>query len=66
MIFYEKMIKDYSNFFNTQAGTGFTDEDLIKHNEFFKPHIIEKPRPYYRFGESIRPDHWFDAVQVGS
>ena len=50
--------------FFTQAGTGFSDDDLLKHNEFFKQHIIDKPRPYYRFGESVRPDHWFDAVQV--
>ncbi|XP_066910596.1 DNA ligase 1-like isoform X2 [Clytia hemisphaerica] len=47
-----------------KAGTGFSDDDLAKHNEFFKPHIIEKPKAYYRFGESVRPDHWFDAVQV--
>lgn len=47
-----------------KAGTGFSDDALTQHSEFFKQHIIDKPRSYYRFGENVRPDHWFDAVQV--
>ena len=45
-------------------GTGFSDEDLAKHHEFFQSHVIDKPRPYYRYGDSVTPDHWFEAVQV--
>ena len=26
--------------------------------------MLEKPRPYYRFNEGTRPDHWFEPVQV--
>lgn len=48
----------------SQAGTGFTDEALAKHHEFFKQHVIEKPRSYYRYGDNLKPDEWFDAVQV--
>jgi len=46
-----------------KIGTGFSDEQLEKHTEFFKQHIISKPKPYYRTGDS-KPDIWFDAVQV--
>ncbi len=49
----------------TQIGTGFKDDELDKHTAFFKDHMIEAPRPYYRHGEGgAKPDHWFDAVQV--
>lgn len=47
-----------------QIGTGFKDEDLDKHSEFFKDHIIPHPRPYYRWDSAVEPDHWFEAVQV--
>ncbi|XP_043196469.1 DNA ligase 1-like isoform X1 [Amphibalanus amphitrite] len=45
-----------------KIGTGFSEEDLQKHSAFFKEHIIDAPKSYYR--HSIEPDHWFDAVQV--
>lgn len=47
-----------------QIGTGFTDADLEKHATFFKDHVTEKAKPYYRYDSSVEPDHWFDAVQV--
>lgn len=47
-----------------QIGTGFSDEDFQKHTEFFKDHVIESPRSYYRYDKSHNPDHWFDSVQV--
>jgi DNA ligase-1 len=37
---------------------------LAKHGEFFKQHEITAPKPYYSFGEGVKPDVWFDAVQV--
>ncbi|XP_063845116.1 DNA ligase 1-like isoform X1 [Scylla paramamosain] len=47
-----------------KIGTGFSDEDLAKHTEFFKKHVIENPKSYYRYDNTVAPDHWFDAVQV--
>ena len=47
-----------------QIGTGFTDEVLDKHHQFFKDHVISGAKPYYRYDDSHSPDHWFDAVQV--
>lgn len=50
--------------FLSQIGTGFSDEDLQTHTEFFQQHIIEGPKSYYRFDQSHEPDHWFETVQV--
>ncbi|XP_050532644.1 DNA ligase 1 [Daktulosphaira vitifoliae] len=47
-----------------KIGTGFTDEDLQNHTEFFKEHVIERPRSYYRYDQSHEPDHWFETIQV--
>ncbi|XP_060843164.1 DNA ligase 1 [Rhopalosiphum padi] len=47
-----------------KIGTGFSDEDLQTHTEFFQQHIIEGPKSYYRFDQSHEPDHWFETVQV--
>ncbi|XP_066292968.1 DNA ligase 1-like isoform X1 [Branchiostoma lanceolatum] len=47
-----------------KIGTGFKDEDLDQHTEFFKNHVVDKPKSYYRYDSSVEPDHWFDAVQV--
>ncbi|CAG2065041.1 unnamed protein product, partial [Timema podura] len=47
-----------------KIGTGFTDDDLIKHTQVLKERVIPQPRPYYRYDLSHEPDHWFDASQV--
>lgn len=47
-----------------KLGTGFSDDDLQKHSEYFKQHIIPSPKSYYRYDSSHEPDEWFDVVQV--
>ncbi|XP_043578878.1 DNA ligase 1 isoform X1 [Bombus pyrosoma] len=47
-----------------KIGTGFSEEDLQKHTEFFKEHIIPQTKSYYRYDSSLVPDHWFEPVQV--
>ncbi|XP_031625448.1 DNA ligase 1 isoform X2 [Contarinia nasturtii] len=47
-----------------KLGTGFSDDDLVKHSEFLKQHVIPSPKSYYRFESSLEPDDWFDVVQV--
>ncbi|KAE8593398.1 hypothetical protein XENTR_v10019111 [Xenopus tropicalis] len=47
-----------------KIGTGFTDEDLEKHYNYLKDHVIDSPRSYYRWDSATEPDHWFDPVQV--
>lgn len=47
-----------------QLGTGFSDVDLENHTKFFKDHILQEPKSYYRYDSSLEPDVWFDAVQI--
>lgn len=47
-----------------KLGTGFKDEDLEAHTNFLKQHVIEKPKSYYDYSETLKPDVWFEAVQV--
>jgi len=47
-----------------KIGTGFSDEDLQQHYNFFKEHVIANKRIDYDVHESLTPDDWFDAVQV--
>uniref|UniRef100_A0A182Y9W0 DNA ligase n=1 Tax=Anopheles stephensi TaxID=30069 RepID=A0A182Y9W0_ANOST len=47
-----------------KIGTGFSDEDLQRHTEFFRSHVIPNAKPYYRHEANVVPDDWFEAVQV--
>lgn len=54
----------YFQYISFQIGTGFTDELLDKHYQFFKDQVIPHPKAYYRYDDNLAPDHWFDPVQV--
>merc|ERR1719517_147852 len=47
-----------------KAGTGFSDEDLKVHYEFFKSRTLLKPESNYNVDEKMTPDVWLEAVQV--
>jgi len=47
-----------------KAGTGFSDEDLKTHYEFFKTKTIPKADSSYNVDAKMKPDVWFEAVQV--
>ncbi|KAL5275303.1 LIG1 family protein [Megaselia abdita] len=47
-----------------KIGTGFTDEDLKNHTEFFKNHVVGVPKSYYKFDSSLICDEWFEPAQV--
>eukprot|EP00096_Caligus_rogercresseyi_P000016 TRINITY_DN1005_c0_g1_i4.p1 TRINITY_DN1005_c0_g1~~TRINITY_DN1005_c0_g1_i4.p1 ORF type:complete len:198 (-),score=44.45 TRINITY_DN1005_c0_g1_i4:442-1035(-) len=47
-----------------KIGTGFSDEALSTHYNFFKDHIISEPKSYYAFDSGLKPDHWFEPAQV--
>lgn len=47
-----------------KLGTGFKDEDLETHTNFLKQHVIDRPKSYYSYDDTLKPDVWFEAVQV--
>merc|ERR1712110_1133392 len=60
---YDEKNEEYQSL--CKIGTGFTDEDLAKHWNFFQNgNIIEKPKSYYAYDNSHAPDHWFEPCQV--
>eukprot|EP00929_Paragymnodinium_shiwhaense_P100997 TRINITY_DN6373_c0_g1_i2.p1 TRINITY_DN6373_c0_g1~~TRINITY_DN6373_c0_g1_i2.p1 ORF type:complete len:802 (-),score=266.80 TRINITY_DN6373_c0_g1_i2:476-2815(-) len=47
-----------------KAGTGFSDEDLKTHYEFFKGRTILTAETNYNFDDKVKPDVWLEACQV--
>ncbi|TPX30802.1 hypothetical protein SmJEL517_g05729 [Synchytrium microbalum] len=49
-----------------KIGTGFSDEDLAKHTEFFNKHKMDHPKAYFSYCDAPKemPDVWFEPVQV--
>lgn len=48
-----------------KIGTGFSEADLEAQMAFFRAHIVpDGPRSYYRCTEGVKPDVWFEPVQV--
>jgi len=47
----------------TKVATGFSDDDLKKFHEFFKDHVIPKPRSDYMIG-GAQAEVWFEPVTV--
>lgn len=47
-----------------KIGTGFSDTQLTELHEFFKTKVIAKPRPYYLYDDSAKPDVWFEPCVV--
>ena len=47
-----------------QVSTGLKDDDLETQYNLFQEHIIQKPKPYYCYDQSLEPDVWFDAAKV--
>ncbi|PRW32906.1 DNA ligase 1-like isoform B [Chlorella sorokiniana] len=48
----------------SKIGTGFSEELLKQLAEQMQGLVIPAAKPYYRFGETLIPDVWFDAKAV--
>ncbi|XP_037959696.1 DNA ligase 1 [Teleopsis dalmanni] len=59
---YDKDNEEYQSI--CKIGTGFTEEDLKMHADFFKDHVIKTSKLYYQYDNSLAPDDWFEPVQV--
>lgn len=48
-----------------KIGTGFSDDDLQRHTEFLRAHVIEKAKSYYAYEAAVmEADVWFEPAQV--
>jgi len=47
-----------------KAGTGFSDEDLKTHYEFFKGRTIPAPESTFNVHAKMKPDVWLEPCQV--
>ncbi|CAB3985626.1 DNA ligase 1-like isoform X1 [Paramuricea clavata] len=47
-----------------KVSTGLKDDDLETQYNLFQEHIIDKPKPYYRYDQGLEPDVWFDTAKV--
>jgi len=47
-----------------KAGTGFSDEDLKTHYEFFKNKTTPQPNSAYNVTKPVSPDVWLEPCQV--
>lgn len=59
---YDEATEEYQSI--CKLGTGFKDEDLESTYKNLQEHILSRPRPYYNYDESLKPDVWFDANTV--
>ena len=49
-----------------KIATGFSEEELAQQTLVFKQHILESPKSYYIYSDvpNVRPDVWFEPIQV--
>eukprot|EP00963_Diacronema_lutheri_P001166 scaffold73_cov337-Pavlova_lutheri.AAC.61 len=47
-----------------KLGTGLSDEDLQNHSKELRQFLAEGPKSYYRYGETLAPDVWFETQVV--
>ncbi|XP_057483850.1 DNA ligase 1-like [Actinidia eriantha] len=47
-----------------KIGTGFSEAMLEERSSSLRSKVIPKPRSYYRYGDSINPEVWFEPTEV--
>ncbi|RYR11309.1 hypothetical protein Ahy_B05g079772 isoform E [Arachis hypogaea] len=47
-----------------KIGTGFTEEVLEERSKSLGSQVIPGPKRYYRYGDKMKPDVWFEASEV--
>ncbi|XP_045827870.1 DNA ligase 1-like isoform X2 [Trifolium pratense] len=59
---YDKENEEFQSI--VKLATGFTEEELEERSAILRSKIIPKPKAYYKCGESINPDVWFEDSEV--
>lgn len=47
-----------------KIGTGFSEAVLEERSNSLRPKVIPSPKTYYRFGDTMNPDVWFEPSEV--
>ncbi|XP_041991868.1 DNA ligase 1-like [Salvia splendens] len=47
-----------------KIGTGFSEAMLEERSSSLRSKVIEKPKSYYRYGDTLSPDVWFEPSEV--
>ncbi|CAI0452798.1 unnamed protein product [Linum tenue] len=47
-----------------KLGTGFSEAQLEEHSTRLRTKVIPEPKTYFRFGEKLNPDVWFEPSEV--
>ncbi|CAL9154473.1 unnamed protein product [Musa hybrid cultivar] len=59
---YDEHNEEYQSICN--IGTGFSESQLEERSTSLRNKIIPKPKPYYRFSDTMDPDVWFEPSEV--
>ncbi|XP_062200846.1 DNA ligase 1-like isoform X2 [Phragmites australis] len=58
---YDEQNEEYQTICN--IGTGFSEQQLEERSVSLRSKVIEKPKPYYRFADTMDPDVWFEPSE---
>lgn len=47
-----------------KIGTGFSEAMLEERSASLRSKVIPKPKPYYRYADTVNPDVWFEPAEV--
>ncbi|KAI9194253.1 hypothetical protein LWI28_004454 [Acer negundo] len=47
-----------------KIGTGFSEAMLEERSSSLRSKVIPKPKPYFRYADTINPDVWFEPTEV--
>ncbi|OMP02426.1 DNA ligase, ATP-dependent [Corchorus olitorius] len=59
---YDESNEEYQSI--CKIGTGFTEAVLEERSASLRTKVIPEPKSYYRYGETMKPDVWFEATEV--
>ncbi|CAN6476796.1 unnamed protein product [Victoria cruziana] len=59
---YDEVKEEYQSI--CKIGTGFSEAMLEERSASLRDKVIPKPKPYYRYGDTMNPDVWFQPSEV--
>ncbi|KAF3789524.1 DNA ligase 1 [Nymphaea thermarum] len=59
---YDEVKEEYQSI--CKIGTGFSEAVLEARSASLRDKVIAKPKPYYRYGDTMNPDVWFEPSEV--